>query len=780
MKRRCICLTLILSTLLATTTLAQFTQDPNDAGAADTIEMVFSVTPDYTTGLFDVQMDLWVFNDSNPLIAGTVGFIWENANLQMDSAVASPLTDGGFDLGPFLYEDNDIALTNTNQRFLFGGAVLFGPGVVGAPARQRWASYYFTLSSWDGCDSIALDSLTYSAGTAYKFVSLGNLDYRPYWTGRVVFHDTACVPSANIVLSTDSLHFEAVEGAFSPDPQSFTVSSDGVPIFVNLSESIPWLAISPTSGVTTQAISVLPNTSGMTAGTYSGSIMIQSGEAGNSPQFVNVGLVIEPPPPEIGAAPTAFYFNAVAGGDNPDSKILIITNEGGPTLNWSLSHSESWLSLAPGAGTDSGDVTVSVDITGLSFDDYEDVIVITAPGASNDPVEVPVFLSVGSDLPIIEVDSTFNYVVVPTAKMAVDPRDILIRNGGAGTMNFWLEENSVRLFTIVPDSGTAPQLVEVGFKLTSGSAGDVYSDTLWVFSNEAINSPFPVVFEFHLVDNPAQMYVTTDTVRLELYECTMGESNSPPMSTFFVDNVGGEDPMGFDLTWESDLFDITILSPNAPAGIIVEANFIDLPLGTYLDTIVFYAQTSVTRWDTVYVRYEVIAAVETPEIWLTGYDYVIPAQENSGPVPPWAFGVNNNHGGCMDWYIVESVPWMYPTDTAGTAPSGLSLGSNADGFVFGQYPDSFFVHSDEATNNPVRVDVLFKVWRFHGDWDYSSEINILDLTLNVNYLFLGGPGPEPTYFVGNLNCDHTVDILDLTYFVEYLFSQGPIPCGNPY
>ncbi|MFH1842585.1 MAG: hypothetical protein ABIF77_05215, partial [bacterium] len=732
---------LVLLILSAVTALAQFTQDPNDAGAADTVEMVFSVTPDYTTGQYDVQMDLWVFNDANSLIGATAGFSWDNASLQMDSAVASPLTDNGFDLGPFFYEDNSLALTNANLRFLFGGALLFGPGVTGAPARQRWASYYFTVGSWDVCDSIALDTLTYSAGTAYKLVSLGNLNYQPYWTGRVVFRDTACVPSANLVLSTDSLHFEAVEGSASPAPQSFTVSSDGVPIFMNVSESIAWLAVSPTSGWTTQAVSVLPNTVGMSAGSYVDSIMVQSISAGNSPQYCKVGLVIATPPPEIGVTPTVFYFNAVAGGDNPDPKILSITNEGGPTLNWSVSNSEGWLSLSPGAGTDGGDVTVSVDITGLSFDDYEDIIVITDPGASNDPVEVPVFLSVGSDLPIIEVDSAFNYVVVPTAKMAVDPRTILIRNGGAGTMNFWLEENSVRLFTVVPDSGSAPQEVVVGFKLTSGSAGDIYNDTLWVHSNEAINSPFPVVFQFHLLDNPAQMYVTADTTRLVLYECTMGAGNSPPISTFVIDNVGGEDPMCFSLSWESDLFSITVLSPNAPAGIQVEAIYLDLPVGTYLDTIVIYAQTSIVQWDTVIVRYDVIPPTETPEIWLTGYNYVIPAQENSGPNPPVAMGIDNVHGGCMDWYIIETVPWMYPTDTADTAPSGLSLGSNADGFVFGEYPDSFFVHSDEATNSPVRVDVLFRVWRFHGDMDYNAEINILDLTYMVTYLFLNGPGP---------------------------------------
>ncbi|RKX29359.1 MAG: hypothetical protein DRP47_02030, partial [Candidatus Zixiibacteriota bacterium] len=479
--KKCFLLGLVLVLLAVVPAQADYYQDENDFGVADTIEMVFSVTPDYTTGQYNVQMDMWVFNDSNSLIGGTVGFTWDNSNFQMDSAVASELTVTGFDLGTFLYEDNDINITNANQRFLFGGALIFGPGITGAPERQLWASYYFTTSSWDVSDSLALDTLTYSSGTVYKLVSYGNLNYRPYWAGRVVFHDTAYAPSANLVLSTDSLHFDAVQGEPSPDPQSYTVSSDGVPLYFNQYESISWLTISPSSGWTTQAISVLPNTTGMPVGTYLDSIRVESGEAGNSPQYVKVSLTVEAPPPEIGVSPTVMYFNAVAGGDDPSDKTLTITNEGGPTLNWTVSNIESWLGLAPLSGTDEGDVTVSVSIAGLSYGDYVDTIVVSDPNASNNPVKVPVFLSVGSDLPIIEVDSAFNYIVVPTSKLTVDPRTILIRNGGAGTMNFWLEENSTRLLSMTPDAGTAPQEVEVAFKLVSGQSGDDFFDTLWVY-----------------------------------------------------------------------------------------------------------------------------------------------------------------------------------------------------------------------------------------------------------------------------------------------------------
>ena len=751
----------------------------NDAGNPDTVDLVFSVLPDFTTNQLQVQMDLYVYNDANSLIGSSMGFSWSNPNLQLDSAAASAFTETNFDLGTFFYEDNDIALTNVNQRCLFGSASLFG-ALPSSPTRELWASYYFTLSNWDVCDTISIDTLQFSPSSVWTLVAAGNLSYQAQWTGRKVIRDTACAVSANLVLSQDSLFFQGVVGGSTPPGQTFMVISDSSPIGFTVHETIPWMVVSPTVGITTQVINVLPNTIGLGAGLYVDSIQIQSTEALNSPVYAKIVLQMDLPPAEILATPNQLIFNAVAGGANPASKILTITNTGGLTLNWSVSNAESWLSLAPTSGTDSGDVTVSVDITGLSFADYEDTIWIADPSASNSPQPVPVFLTVGSDLPIIVADSAFNFVVVPTGTRAVDPGKVMISNGGAGTMTFWTEENSTRLFTITPGSGTAPQELTIEYKLTSGSAGDNFFDTLWIFSNEAINSPLPVVFQFHLVENPALMGISNDTASLTLFECDQGIDGILPIVDFQVSNLGGDNPMPITVVQESDLYTMTVSSPVAPAIVRLFANFLDLPVGIYLDTIEIVAPTSINNPDTVIVKYEVIPGTHAPAISLSRIDIVIPSQENAGPTPPVAFDIRNIWGGCMDWTLQEDIVWLNPSDTAGTAPSGISLGADATGFLFGQYQDSFFVYAPGATITPRKVDVTLKVWRFHGDNDYSGEINVDDLTYLVRYLFLSGPMPQPQFFVGNLDCNHTVDVDDLTYFVNYLFKYGPVPCGNPY
>jgi len=61
-----------------------------------------------------------------------------------------------------------------------------------------------------------------------------------------------------------------------------------------------------------------------------------------------------------------------------------------------------------------------------------------------------------------------------------------------------------------------------------------------------------------------------------------------------------------------------------------------------------------------------------------------------------------------------------------------------------------------------------------GDANNDGDINILDLTYMVDYIFRNGPAPDP-FLAGDANCDDNSNILDLTYLVDFIFRGGPIP-----
>jgi hypothetical protein len=71
------------------------------------------------------------------------------------------------------------------------------------------------------------------------------------------------------------------------------------------------------------------------------------------------------------------------------------------------------------------------------------------------------------------------------------------------------------------------------------------------------------------------------------------------------------------------------------------------------------------------------------------------------------------------------------------------------------------------------------VWR--GDVDMSSSVDIDDVVYLINYIFGGGPAPEPvSYSTGDANCSGDVDIDDVVYLINYIFGNGPSPFGGCY
>ncbi len=63
-----------------------------------------------------------------------------------------------------------------------------------------------------------------------------------------------------------------------------------------------------------------------------------------------------------------------------------------------------------------------------------------------------------------------------------------------------------------------------------------------------------------------------------------------------------------------------------------------------------------------------------------------------------------------------------------------------------------------------------------GDVNGSGLINISDVVYLINYIFSGGPAPNPIE-IGDADCSGLVNISDAVYLVNYIFSGGAIPCA---
>jgi hypothetical protein len=177
-----------------------------DTGITDTIDIVLSVD---TTAL-TATLEVYVFTDQDQdgLTAGFV-FNYDDAvdvipfrqwagvpkdHFVIDTAYASAEYTTAFDIGPFLYENDDISVSNANNRVLIGGARLFSAGFpADAGGRRLIGTWEFTISQWDGfdADGIIVDTLGYSGGSELLFQPIGGSSYKPYYTGNEFFGASA-------------------------------------------------------------------------------------------------------------------------------------------------------------------------------------------------------------------------------------------------------------------------------------------------------------------------------------------------------------------------------------------------------------------------------------------------------------------------------------------------------------------------------------------------------------------------------------------------------------
>ena len=200
------------------------------------------------------------------------------------------------------------------------------------------------------------------------------------------------------------LTFNAQEGGNNPPAQNIQIRNEGQgTLNYQLSCDAGWLHIDPQTGTSdgapnTHAVTI--NCANLGTGTYSGKIAIVDSSAANTPRQVNITLNIEKdPPPAIWVSTKNLGFTGTVGGIDPAPKNLRVRNDGGGTLNYTVSDNAPWLTISPASGQSTGQEinhTVSVNCGGMSDGIYAGVITVTAPKATNSPQSIDVTLELGT------------------------------------------------------------------------------------------------------------------------------------------------------------------------------------------------------------------------------------------------------------------------------------------------------------------------------------------------------------------------------------------------
>jgi len=209
------------------------------------------------------------------------------------------------------------------------------------------------------------------------------------------------------------------------------------------------------------------------AGNYTATLTVTDSQSIQDNVSLTIIATSSPAQAYLSCSPANLFFGASVSGTQPSSQYLRIINAGDGTMNWNVQESTAWLSCSPLSGTNRGQVTVSVNATGLSPGTYDAIITASSPQAYNSPQLIEVNLRVyesGVDIPdgnpFSERDSvvglTLNDIKARRAgiKKNSDPNNPTeaVESGGLVTMvNTLIADNSTEKGNLErPDESNTP------------------------------------------------------------------------------------------------------------------------------------------------------------------------------------------------------------------------------------------------------------------------------------------------------------------------------------
>jgi len=239
--------------------------------------------------------------------------------------------------------------------------------------------------SWDGQLLMSATDSTYTSG----FICM-DADSQPisYSNVRVA----SATSPATLATSSASLIFSAQPGT-QPPSQTVNITAGGQSTAWTITSNAPWLQATASSNLTPGTITVSANTTGLAAGTYTGSVTIHAPGATNSPLVIPVTLGVKTA--ILATTPSSLTFFGASGFTTP-SQSISITNAGSGTLAWTASADASWITMSASSGTAPASIAVSPNVTGLANGTYSGHVTISSGDVGNSPAVIPASLQVGN------------------------------------------------------------------------------------------------------------------------------------------------------------------------------------------------------------------------------------------------------------------------------------------------------------------------------------------------------------------------------------------------
>lgn len=509
--------------------------------------------------------------------------------------------------------------------------------------------------------------------------------------------------SASPFLAADreSVAFAHQVGMAAPPPQGVTVSSTGGPVAFSVATGTPggeWLRAGPPTGTTPATAGVWVEPADLAPGPYTGFVTFSSSAAANSPLRVPVSLTVAAGA-HLRPSPSQVAFDYQIGGPPPAAQMIGLGG-GGAAMSFNVAPGTKtggpWLAVGPLSGATDSSVTATVNAANLTAGLYEGSLRVTAAGAANSPVEVPVTLNVTGN-PLLQPSPAALSFAFQTGGSAPPGRTVAVTSSGTPlsyTVQAAATAGGTWLHAGAP-GGTTPGTFTVSVT-PAGLAPGVYTGAITIAAAGAGNSPAAVPVTL-VVSDTALLAVDPPALRL-------AAGGSPQVLN--LTTTDGT-PLSYSVATVSagGWLQASPRGGAAPGSLTVSANAAGLSPGAYPGQVVIHTPASANSPQVVPVTLTVAPA-------LTAVPSDLAFHHTAGAAAPAAQTVALGGVGLSFTASASTSAggdWLRVAPAAGTTPASLSVSVHPTGLAPGSYHGTVAVTAPQAANSPLAIGVRLTV-----------------------------------------------------------------------
>lgn len=473
------------------------------------------------------------------------------------------------------------------------------------------------------------------------------------------------------------------QSAVFPAQQVVSMSSSGnaIPYTANFSQNSggQFVTLGSTSGTTPGDLTLSLNPTQVATlgpGNYQGTVQISSNTAGNTP--LNLGVLLNiGNSPELVPSQSNFAFNYEVGKATPTSQTLNLTSSGGP-LNYTATATSTncvnFLSVANSTGTTPGSVVLSASASDAPVGLCNGVVNVTAPGAGNSPITIPVTFTV-SNLPLLSASPSVVSLITAVgtspgsqniAIASTDPNSSISYNISSTTANggSWLE--------VGPTSGGTPLNLTLQFKTTSLIAGTYFGTV--TLSPTALGAA-PIVIPVQVVVS-SSVTSTVSPTTMTFNQPFGGSTPLPNTLTIATSTPGLSYSASASISTPSGgswLILGTSTSKTTPSNVTVSVSGTGLTPGTYNGTITVLIPQATPSVQVIPVTFTIGSSVS---IAVSASTLSFTASAGAASPPPTQPVMITSSSGAVAFTTSTSSNLVTVNPTSGTTPQTISIGLN--------------------------------------------------------------------------------------------------------